>query len=360
MKPNETPNPVVFQTKPWNNNANPIWLATTVSLMRNIEKFKFPGKLGGDRQKQIISLMGKVFLSKEVSEAGGLINPVLIKAEDTTVFEKEFLMEHFLTNQSFNQTHAGEGFIVDESGEFLATLNMDDHLNLQLIDCKGEIENALSRLVKLEVELGKTLNYSFSPRFGFLTADPTQCGTALLVTVYLQLIGLIHSGKIDDVLEKLADESLIVTGIQGDPNEIIGDILMVQNNYTLGITEENIISSLRGFTTKILVEENMARKELMRPDNADFKDKVSRAYGILVHSYQIEAIEALNALSLLKLGIEAGWISGIDNRALNELFFNCRRAHLLYQFEEKVSQEEIPHKRAERIHKALKDVKLLV
>ena len=198
------------------------------------------------------------------------------------------------------------------------------------------------------------------PKFGFLTADPTQCGTALNAAVYLQLPGLIHSGKIDDLLENLADETLTITGIQGNPNEVIGDVIMVQNTYTLGITEETIITSLRSFTTKILVEEQSMRNQIKKENNADFKDKISRAYGILIHSYQIEAVEALKALSLLKLGAEAGWVSGIGNREINELFFNCRRAHLLRQYQEKINQEDIPHKRAESIHKALKDAKLLI
>lgn len=271
------------------------------------------------------------------------------------------MIEHFLSTFNYSQAHAGEGFIVDASGEFLATLNMRDHIHLQLIDCKGELENTWSRLVKIESHLGKALNYSFLPKFGFLTADPTQCGTALSVSIYLQLPGLVHTGQIDGMLEKYLDDSLIISGIQGSPTEIIGDVLVVQNNYTLGITEENIVSALRSFTTKIMVEEHSTRHKIKRDDSAEFKDKVSRAFGILIHSYQIEAIEALNALSLLKLGAEAGWITGIDNIKVNELFFNCRRAHLLCLYEpKKINQEEIPHKRAEYIHQALKDVKLMI
>lgn len=352
----ESNNMILSQKKPWNNNSNPIWLASTVSLMRNIEKFKFPGKLATDRKKQIISLVTKDLLGLE-----GLKNPQMIKADEVGILEKEFLIEHFLSTHNYTQAHVGEGFVVDESGEFLATINLRDHLHLQLIDCKGELETAWSRLVKMETTLGKAVNYSFLPKFGFLTADPTQCGTALRVAVFLQLPGLIHSGQIDDLLENTLDEALSISGIQGSPTEIIGDVIVVHNDYTLGITEENIVSALRSFTTKLMMEENAARNKIKRDDDPEFKDKVSRAYGILIHSYQIEAIEALNALSLLKLGVEAKWVEGIDNAKLNELFFNCRRAHLLGQFEsEKISQEQIPHKRAEYIHNTLKNVKLVI
>ncbi len=355
MKPGDSSSRILSLAKPWSENANPVWLASTLKLTRNIEKFKFPGKLASDRKKQIISLVGKGLIGME-----GLSNPYLAKGEELSNMEKEFLVEHFFSSQNYNQAAAGEGFLTDNSGEFLATLNLNDHIHLQIVDCKGELESNWSRLVKIETALGKNISYSFLPKFGFLTADPRQCGTALLVTVYLQVPGLIHSGKIDDILEKHADELLNITGIQGNPTEIIGDVLMVQNNFTLGITEENIISALRSFTTKMLVDENTARSQIKLTENPDFKDKVSRAYGILIHSYQIEAIEALNALSLLKLGVAAQWVTGIDNMLLNQLFFNCRRAHLLNQYAEKIPQEEISHKRAEYIHRALKNVTLTI
>lgn len=344
------------QKKPWSDNDNSVWLASTIGFTRNIEKFKFPSKLPPDRKKQVISLIDKGIQSVE-----GLQKPSLIKGEDIGFLEKEFLVEHFLSMQNYNQAQQGEGFVLDENGEFLAAINIDDHVFLQLTDCRGELETAWNRLVKIDTALGKEIAYAFLPKFGFLTADPTRCGTAMTASVFLQLSGLIHTGQIDPVLEKLMDESLTISGIQGSPTEIIGDILVVQNSYTLGVTEENILSNMRNFITKIMLEERSARALFKKEKGADFKDKVSRAYGVLVHSYQIEAVEALNALSLLKLGAESGWITGLDNKIVNELFFNCRRGHLLRYFQdEKIAQEEIPHRRAEYIHKTLKDVKLVI
>lgn len=352
MKNNKnTPDSILQQKHPWDENDNSIWLASTVSLCRNVEKFKFPPKLPSERRRQIISL-----ISKELLGSSALINPRLYKAEDMSHTEKEFLVEHFLTMQSFHQAHSGEAFIIDDSGAFLTSLNMRDHIHLQVTDCHGEIENTWNRLVKIETGLGKMINYSFSTRFGFLTADPTQCGTGLLVYVFLQLPALVHTEKLNQVIEKYEDDTIAITGLQGDPNELIGDILAIHNNYTIGLTEENIISSLRTFVTKVIVEEKSERARLRNEDNINIKDRISRAYGILLHSYQIEAIEALNALSLVKLGVELGWMNGLTIRQLNELTFKCRRAHLLCEFGQSTSQEEIGHKRAEFIHKSLKNL----
>lgn len=347
--------PMEFSKKPWSDNANPVWLASTVTLARNIEKFKFPGKLDVERKKQIITLSGKELLSDAT-----LVGPRLVKAEEMGPMDKEFVIEHFLSQINYGQAHQGEAFVIDESGEFLATLNIQDHLHMQMIDCKGELEATWSKLVKMESQISKKLNYAFSSKFGFLTADPTQCGTALAVSCYLQVPGLIHTETTDDILNQLNDDAIVVTGIQGSPSEIIGDILVLRNNYTLGVTEENIISSMRSFITKLLIEEKSARSRIKKEEDGIYKDKVSRAFAILMHSYQIDAVEALNALSLLKLGVETEWVSGITMKQINEIFFNCRRAHLLTQFSEKVAQEEIPHRRAEYIHKSLKEIRLMI
>ncbi|MGA8164376.1 MAG: protein arginine kinase [Waddliaceae bacterium] len=346
---------LLYQEMPWTNNENNIWLATTLNLYRNLEKFPFPIKLEKDPRHQIISLVSKRLLHSQ-----HLVHPFLIRAEEMNPLQKEYLVEHFLCTQSFQQAHSGEAFILDETGRFLATVNVGDHLHLQMIDCRGEIEPACNHLIKIETEVGESINYSFSPKFGFLTSNIADCGIAFVLTVYLQLSALIHTGSIDQTFHRMKQEALTIAGITGDPEKIIGDIYAISNHFTLGLTEENVISTMRLLLTKLLVEENSQRTRLHREENAEVKDKVSRAYGLLVHSYQLEAIEALDAISLLKLGVDLGWLKGITSMELNRLFFNCRRAHLLSHHDQDILPEEIAHKRAEFIHEALKNASLVI
>ncbi len=341
--------------KPWDKNDHSIWLGSSITFLRNLDKYKFPNKLDDSRQKQVISLV-----NKEVTKAKGLKKPKLLKAQELPPNDKEYLTEHFLSLKSFQQAHSGEGFIIDDTGNFFATLNMDDHIHLLLLDVDNDLEGCWNNLVQIETELGKKLSYSYSRRFGFLTADPTNSGTAMKILIYLQLSGLIHTDRINTTIQQYMDEGISITGIQGSPKEVIGDIIVAQNTFTLGLTEENIIANLQAFITKLQVDEKSARSEIKESGNPKVKDKVSRAYAILLHSYQLEAIEALNALSLLKLGAEFGWITGVTNQQLNQLLFNCRRAHLLSQFKEEVDQADLPHKRAEYIHKSLKGIELKI
>lgn len=347
--------PQLYRNKPWEDNENNIWLASTINLYRNLEKFLFPAKLEKEKRDQIISVV-----SRKLLQSKNLIKPTLIKTEELGPIQKEYLVEHFLSSQGFHRAHSGEAFILDDTGTFLATLNVNNHIQFELIDCRGELESAWNHIVKIEAELGSEVNYSFSSKFGFLTADTMNCGTGFILKIFLQPSALIHTGLIDEVLSKIKIEGITLTGLQGNPNEIIGDIYTVTNQYTLGLTEENIISSIRLFITKLMVEENTLRTHLRKEENAIVMDKVSRAYGILIHSYQIGAVEALNSISLLKLGADLGWLEGVTPNELNRLFFDCRMAHLLSKFDYEVNQDKLQHMRAEFIHKTLQKAKLKI
>lgn len=340
---------------PWNDNSNPIWLASTLLLHRNVDKFLFPGKLTADKRKQMV-----LFATKEMERLKGFESPVLLKSEDCSPTDKEFLVEHCLTQESFIQAAQGEAFFFDKKGDCLITVNVEDHLHFHSIDVKGEPEKSWNRLSQMETALGKTISYAYSDKFGFLTANPFQGGTGLLATFYLQLSALIHTGKLAEVLQGVSEEAVTAVGLMGSAKEWVGDLVALQNRYSLGVNEENILSSLRQVTTKLMIEENALRSRLKTQDNGELKDKVSRAYGLLIHSYQIETVEALNEIALLKLGLDLGWISGVTMNALNRLFFTCRRGHLLRKLGGKVALEEVAHRRAEFIHASLKEMAIQI
>lgn len=353
MSNNELAPAVAKLISPWDKNENTVLLATALSFQRNIEKFKFPGKMTPDRRQQVVSLA-----SKGLTDSGSLKHPILLKGDEISPLDKEYLMEHFLSLQSFQHAQVGEGFVIDDTNTFLASFNLNNHIQLTQLDIENDLEKSWNNLVKIESKLGEDLGYAFSPKFGFLTADPHQCGTGFTVSAFLQLPALAQTNELEPLIRKLQDDQIIITGIQGSPTEIIGDVIVLQNNYTLGISEDNILSTLRSAITKVQVQENAVRLKLKEHDKAEIKDHVARAYAILLHSYQIETIEALNAISLLKLGVDLGWVNGITTSELNQLFFSCRRAHLLGKITGSVQPEAISHKRAEHIHKALANITL--
>lgn len=340
----------------WEEETNPIWSATSYILRRNLARYNFPSKLSEPQTHQILDILRKTLLNSK-----SLQNPTLLPAEEISALDKEFLYEHFLYLQSLQNTLSGQAFIVDDSYRFLALLNVEDHLQLEWMDSKGEWEKSWEKLNTLEMAISSTLDFAFTPRFGYLTSDPTNCGTALTILSYLHLPALIFTGQLPEVLLKQGDEDITATGLQGTVGEYIGDFVVLHNRFTFGIPEDSILHSLQTSTMKLMLAEKALRSRIQKESDPTFKDHVSRAYGLLMHSYQLHEKEALDALSMIKLGIDLGFASGITDNKLNDIFFRCRRGHLAHLFPEKsLDPQQIAHRRTEYLHQQLKDVKLEV
>lgn len=338
---------------PWNSNDNVVWLASTLRLYRNIEKFKFPQKLDTERKEYLSSLAFTDFLG-----VANLKNPAILHSEEMTPTQKEFLIEHFLLSESLHEANHGTGFGIDETGEVVALFNIKEHLQLQVTDCVGDLEKSWDRLVQIEQSIQKNNPFTFSRKFGFLTSDPSHCGTGLIISAYLHVPALIHTNELFDYLEREKAEGIIASGLQGNPDDLIGDILMIRNCYTLGVSEETIISAMRSAILHLVIAEKGARSQIKQQKKDTLKNLVSKAVGLLKFSYRLEASETLNAISMLKLGIEMGWITGMNLKEAGSLFFDCRRAHLAYLLGEVNPTEEIATKRAEFLRKATASVTL--
>ena len=297
-------------------------------------------------------------IKDNLSQVKSIPNSTFVSAKTVLPTEKELIYEHFLAPEIFQQALNGEGFIWEDQGEFLATINIHNHIQFQMLDCKQELEKAWTKLTRIETEFGKFLNYAFSAKFGFLTAHPHNCGTGLSIRIFLQIPALLHSTNNESFLETHKDPNINYSGIQGDPKELIGDILVLENNYSLGLSEEDIIRQLHNKATQIIVEEKGLRNTLQNDPNTLMRDKVSRAFGLLKHSIQLETPEALEALSLCKLGIALEWMSGISINEINQIFLNCRRGHLIKLCKKDIPFEEIPQYRAEYIQNALGSTQL--
>jgi protein arginine kinase len=347
----------LLEHPPWETENNPIWLATSFLLHRNLAKYHFPQKMNEHQCAQTLSI-----LKERLLQSPQLKNPLFLNPEEMGFLDREFLFEHFLSGENFQNAPGGEGFVIDDSGSFLARINIQNHLQIQLTDCQGKWEEAWNTLSQIETGIGTTAEFAFSSKFGYLTAEPFLCGTGLNVQTWLHLPAMVHMEQLEETLLKQKEEGIQVTGMGGLLSEITGDLVVISNTCTLGISEESIIQSVHSMAMKLMAMEKTLRSHLLTENNTRIKDQVSRSFGLLLHSWQLQTAEALGALSLLKLGLHLDWVRGITERQLNALFFQCRKSHLLHMLGELhlTEPQEIAHKRAEFLHKNMQGVVLKI
>ena len=342
------------QGNPWGDGEG-ICQATSLCLYRNFAKFQFPGKLDTGQRQQLVNILENILL-----KAQALQSPSCYHAEDLSPQSKEFLYEYFLGSQAFQQAHAGEAFVLDASKNFLGLLNIHEHLQLNIVKTGLQIDQAWQPLATIESEIGSQLDYAFSANFGFLTSQARYCGTALKASIFLQIPALIATMGMEELIDlHTKTAGLRLEGIQGELDKpLIGSILILKNNWTLGISEEDILQELQSNATKLAMAEQSARKDLKAQPNIEIQDSVARSLGLLSHSKCLDTIESLNALSLLSLGVSTGWIQNLQQATLDQAFIGCHRAHLASHPSK--ANMELSAQRAQYLQKHLKGAKLTI
>ena len=334
----------------WQKSDTPIWIASSFFLQRNLSSHPFPMKMSAVESEGTLAA-----LKQSIMNAKQLEIPIFYEMSELKPWEREYLLEHFFATCETNNAECKAGVIVDQSGSFLAMINGEDHLVLHTISSKSDWKEAWKHLSEIEAELDKNHSFAYSPKFGYLTSELANSGTALTVQAFLHLPSLIHLDQMTHVLIKVLENEVQVSGLTGE-RDFIGDILIIQNRFSIGLTEGQILEEVHKSATKLMNLEKTLRNELIEKPDALLVDKVSRAIGLLRHSYQIDIKEALAALSFIKLGIDLKWISGLTDKEINMTFFGVRRAHLALFSSGEILSDQLPQKRAEFLQEALKPI----
>lgn len=343
---------ILFRKTVWDSEKNPIWLGTTFSLYRNFTLYKFPDKMFS------VEMTGSLKPLMEALQKIPDISPLtFISANDLLPVDKELLCEHFQCIQGFQDARAGQSFAFESQGKCLITLNFHNHIQLHLAETSEDLICAWHSFSKIDEAIGKIHPYAFSSRFGYLTPDPMHCGTALEARLSLHVPALRHTGALGELLHKQEDENIAFLSLEGTVGDLVGDFLILKNCYTLGISEESMLSLLQTVALKITLAERAIRDQLRTKPLPGLKDFVGRSFGLLMHSYQLHPKEALDGLSGLKLGVELGWVKGITSQKLSTLMMQQRRGHLSHLLQlPSLDPQELSHKRAEWLHQELKGI----
>ncbi|AGW39400.1 protein arginine kinase [Chlamydia pecorum] len=327
------------------------WPITTLSLCRNLSVAKFLPSLSKESKIELLELISSRF---QEAEEEFFILPL----KEMPLWQKEFLLEHFAFPYDLFGNHEAEALITNRSGDLLIVVNFQDHLILHAIDFYADPEKTLEKLVKLDIFLHDKLSFAFSSEFGFLTVDPQRCGTALQGRCFLHVPALMYSKELPTLLEPSTEISS--SGLlPSSPADFSGNVVVLTNTCSLGLTEEQILSSLRIWASKLLVAEAAAKKRFSDENNGELKNHILRALGLLTHSCHLELQETLDALSWLQLGIELNWIKNPKNHAIEkQVLWEARRGHLALQEPENsrdLQKEHVMHLRAHKLKTLAED-----
>ncbi|MDP2895338.1 MAG: protein arginine kinase [bacterium] len=297
--------------------------SSRVRVARNLADFPFPNKATAAEKREI---MDRILAA--VKSVPRLRRCSVFRIEDLKEIDRQLLVERYLISRELAAKKSGSAVVIDSRGVVTIMVNEEDHIRMQALLSGLRLRECWEIISQLDDELECQLGFAFSPKYGYLTACPTNVGTGIRVSAMLHLAGVIFSKQIEQVLQAVARLHLAVRGIYGEGSESFGNLFQVSNQVTLGKTEEEIIGLLEKVVRQIVETERNARKSLLKTGADLLYDRVGRAYGILSNAHVITSREAIDLLSMLRMGVDLRIVTNLEREAINELFVLTQPAHL--------------------------------
>jgi protein arginine kinase len=326
-----------------------IVISSRVRLARNLRDRPFPGWAKKAERTSILEL-----IRSHVEELPEMQEAFSESLQDLTALDRQVLVERHLISREHAAKGGGSAVVVNRRQTLSIMINEEDHLRMQSIRSGLQLKQAFKLIDKIDSALESRLDFAFDSRLGYLTACPTNVGTGMRASAMLHLPGLVLSELINQVVQAVSKIGLAVRGLYGEGTEAMGNLFQISNQTTLGEKEEEIINRLSKVIETIIEKEHDARQVLLQKKSNTLFDQIGRAYGVLTYAYAMPSKEALNLLSVLKLGMDLGAFPEDQRLQIDELFIDTQPAHLQKSSQQKLNAEERDQLRAQIIRDRLK------
>ncbi len=300
-------------------------LSTRIRLARNFSRFSFPGWAKENRRLEILSCC-----QEAIKELPGMKDSRSITIKRLSELEKQILVERHLISRELCAAQEGSGVMINKDQSCSIMINEEDHLRMQVIRGGFSFRRVWKVINVLDSEMEKRLDFAFSSKLGYLTACPTNVGTGMRASVMMHLPGLVIANQMEKVIRAVNQLGIVVRGIFGEGSEASGSIFQISNQQTLGESETEIMKHLDDILNTIIEQEHNARRKLLAADSAKLFDKIGRAYGILQNGHLLSSEEAMNLLSLIRLGIDLNVLPEEFRRLVDRLFIECQPGHIQF------------------------------
>lgn len=317
-------------------------MTSRVRLARNLRGYSFPG---WSQEKQRVEMLA---MARPVVEAlPEMKDGYSEEYSAMSKIKKQVLVERHLVSREHAARSTGCAVVVDRKQSVSIMINEEDHFRMQGMRPGLSLREAFAAINKVDSAMEDQLPYAFDSRLGYLTACPTNLGTGMRASVMLHLPGLVLTESVGQVMKAVAKIGLAVRGLYGEGTEALGNLFQVSNQQTLGETEDEILTKIETVLQGVLRSEINARARLAEDHRTMLNDQVGRAYAVLRHAHILNSKEALNLLSMLRLGADLDLIPACDRGVLDMLLLEIQPAHLQLRAGRELTPEERDVLRAE-------------
>lgn len=300
-------------------------VSSRIRLARNVSSLPFPSLLLG-RVEESRRLAEEIYDSLAPLKE----NLTLYPLQEIDLATRELFQENYLISPTLLSHGAISSLITNPEGSIAVMINEEDHIREQYMGRGFCVKKLFERAMDIDENyIGKHVSYALNPRFGFLTACPTNLGTGLRASVMMFLPALSRKESLfSSVRRELQKEGFIIRGVNGEGSKGEGYLYQISNEITLGVREKDLVEELIDFVSRIS-EQEMAERLIWKEENVyALKDSCGRAYGILSNAEVLPYAEFVSLAAELKLGVTLGFYEIEDFTLLNDLIVAMRPHNL--------------------------------
>lgn len=298
-------------------NSEDIVLCSSIELARNIKDNFFTDKLSIEEARHNVDKIYEAVKENYKNEEIKLIK----LWEQEYNYVKGFIEKRYISKKLLDRKEKG-AFIINDDETISIMINEEDHIVIK------SISNGLSLLEEyncvniIDNIIENKIQYSFHEELGYLTASPNNVGTALRATAILHLPALRYNNELGGICKKLKEKNILLKSMYYD-KEDCGNIYIVSNEYTLGLSEEDIINNIKESIYNLISEEKKTREILMTKYRYEIEDKIFRSISILENARILSCKEVIEFSSYVRLGVEMSLLN-IDKKKLNKILIETR------------------------------------
>ena len=272
---------------------------------------------------------------------------------DVPALEKQALVEkHLISPEHSKDDQQCRGLAVNEDGSTSIMINEEDHLRIQCFAPGLNLQELWQKANMLDDQIESYFDYAFDEKLGYLTCCPTNLGNGMRASIMMHLPGLVLTKRVS-ILDQLGNFGMTVRGLFGEGSQSLGDLYQISNQSTIGQSEQDILTNLQSVAQQIIKEERNARNFLKEHNGLLLSDKVWRAYGTLANARYMSSREALELISLVRLGYNLGYFNQLTLAQIDQMYLTAQPGYLQVLHGNAMNDGERDSFRAEKIRSIL-------
>lgn len=301
--------------------ANDVALSTRARLARNIKDIPFPTRARNADLRRVVDLvLDTVSDSDDTFRRGGRIGKLrVIRPSHLSQFDRLALVDARVASRQQVDGGSYRPVVLNETGTLSLMVNEEDHLRIQCILPGLQPMMALQMAQEFDNFISSKIGYAQTDNYGYLTSSLANVGTGLRLSVMLHLAGLAFLEEVVPALKAAIELKISVRGLFGEGTRAFGDVYQVSNDAAIGFSEKEITSRVRAAAEHLVSREREARRKLVGQKKKELCEVVGQVESKLMEARALSGTEAMEHLSILRLGDGLGIGPNLSTRVFSEL-----------------------------------------